>query len=237
MQPIGRMSGVSTVDDVRKVFSALADESRRALLDALNARNGQTLRELCAGLTMTRQSVSKHLAVLEAAGLVTTAWRGREKLHHLNAEPINAIADRWIGRYHRERARALADLKSALESPPMADDTFVYVTYIRTTPEQLWRALTDPAFTKRYWGVELHSDWRKGSAVAWHLDEVVIDDPEQVILESDPYKRLSYRWHTFTPQFAAKYGFGDELLARMAAERRSRATFELEPHGDQVKLT
>src|SRR5881628_3813000 len=93
-----------------EAFKALADPSRRRLLDALNERNGQTLRELCAGLDMARQSVSKHLAVLEAAGLVTTTWRGREKLHHLNGEPINAIAERWINQYDRARVHALADL-------------------------------------------------------------------------------------------------------------------------------
>ena len=101
--------------DEDEVFKALADASRRRLLDSLNARNGQSLRELCAGLDMARQSVSKHLAVLEAANLVTTVWRGREKLHYLNAAPINAIAERWINQYDRERVRALADLKRALE--------------------------------------------------------------------------------------------------------------------------
>ena len=83
------------------VLKALADPSRRLLLDSLNSRNGQSLRELCAGLPMARQSVSKHLAVLEAANLVTTERRGREKLHYLNAEPIRAIADRWIKQYDR----------------------------------------------------------------------------------------------------------------------------------------
>src|SRR6266498_2663371 len=107
------------------VFKALADPSRRALLDRLNARNGQTLRELCAGLDMARQSVSKHLAVLEAANLVSTVWRGREKLHYVNGEPINAIADRWISRYDRERARALSDLKTALEQDTMTSTEFV----------------------------------------------------------------------------------------------------------------
>jgi DNA-binding transcriptional ArsR family regulator len=92
---------------------ALADDSRRLLLDWLNERNGQTLTELCAGLDMARQSVSKHLAVLEAANLVTIVWRGREKLHYLNPEPIKAIADRWISRYDRGRVAALADLKTA----------------------------------------------------------------------------------------------------------------------------
>src|ERR1700753_687954 len=134
------------------VFRALADPSRRLLLDSLNARNGQTLRELSAGLTMARQSVSKHLGVLEAAGLVVTVRRGREKLHYLNAAPVNAIADRWISQFDRNRVRALADLKTALEETPMDDKpSFVYVTHIRTTPQRLWQALTEPAFTKRYW--------------------------------------------------------------------------------------
>src|ERR1051326_4251489 len=101
------------------VFRALADPSRRHLLDRLNERNGQTLRELCEGLGMVRQSVSKHLAVLESANLISTLRRGREVLHFLNAEPINAIADRWITQYDRARVHALADLKRALEDHPM----------------------------------------------------------------------------------------------------------------------
>src|ERR1700724_4077349 len=127
------MAASSDLDDV---FRALADPSRRLMLDSLNERNGQTLRELCSVLDMARQSVSKHLAVLEAANLVTTVWRGREKLHYLNAVPINAIAERWINQYDRERARALADLKTALEQEPMTTE-FVYTTYISTTPERL----------------------------------------------------------------------------------------------------
>src|SRR6476659_144298 len=99
------------------VFKALADPSRRRLLDSLNARNGQTLRELCADMAMARQSVSKHLAVLEAANLVTSVRRGREKLHYLNPAPINDITERWIDRYEQHRVDALADLKQALENP------------------------------------------------------------------------------------------------------------------------
>src|SRR5918912_763165 len=102
-----------------EVFKALADPSRRQLLDSLNRRHGQTLRELCSGLAMARQSVSKHLAVLEAANLVTTVRRGREKLHYLNPAPINDIGERWITRYDRDRVEALADLKRALEDSPM----------------------------------------------------------------------------------------------------------------------
>src|SRR4029078_6837704 len=102
------------VAEMDEVFKAVADPSRRLLLDNLNARNGQNLQEFAAGLSMARQSVSKHLAVLEDANLITTVWRGREKLHYLNAEPINAIADRWIDQYSRARRRALNDLKRAL---------------------------------------------------------------------------------------------------------------------------
>jgi DNA-binding transcriptional ArsR family regulator len=97
------------------VFKALSDRSRRRLLDTLRERDGQTLTELCAGLAMARQSVSKHLAVLEGASLVTTVRRGREKLHYLNPVPINEIAERWIRQYDQARVRALADLRRALE--------------------------------------------------------------------------------------------------------------------------
>ncbi len=220
-----------------EVFKALADASRRRLLDSLNARNGQSLRELCAGLDMARQSVSKHLAVLEAANLVTTVWRGREKLHYLNAEPINAIAERWISQYDRERVRALADLKTALEQQPMDSNEFVYTTYINTTPEKLWQALTDPAFTRRYWGATLESDWQVGSTMTWHQSGVTITDPEQVVLEAEPGRRLSYTWHTFTKEFAEAFGFSDEFLAVVTFERRSKVSFDIEPVGQMVKLT
>jgi DNA-binding transcriptional ArsR family regulator len=98
------------------VFKALADESRRELLDRLRADNGQTLNELCARLAMTRQAVSKHLAILEAATLVATVRRGREKLHYLNPVPIHEIGERWIGKFGRSRLQALSDMKRALET-------------------------------------------------------------------------------------------------------------------------
>jgi DNA-binding transcriptional ArsR family regulator len=98
-----------------KVFKALADPTRRRLLDRLHADSGQTLGQLCAHLDMTRQAVTKHLAVLEEASLVVVVWRGREKLHYLNPVPIHEIADRWIGKFERGRLRALAELKKQLE--------------------------------------------------------------------------------------------------------------------------
>jgi DNA-binding transcriptional ArsR family regulator len=97
------------------VFRALADRSRRLLLDRLHGRGGQTLGDLCEGLDMTRQAVAKHLAILEEANLVAVEWRGREKLHFINPVPINEIADRWISKFERPRLRALSDLKKSLE--------------------------------------------------------------------------------------------------------------------------
>lgn len=219
------------------VFKALADPNRRLLLDSLNDRNGQTLRQLCSTLSMARQSVSKHLAVLEAANLITTSWRGREKLHYLNAEPINAIADRWINQYHRARVQTLADLKTALETHPMSSSEFVYVTYIRTTPERLWQAITDPAFSNRYMGHAIVSDWEKGSTYVWADRDLEIAHPDQVILESDPYRRLAFTFHTFVPELA-QLGIDEETISKAATERRSKVTFDIEPVEDgQVKLT
>jgi uncharacterized protein YndB with AHSA1/START domain/DNA-binding transcriptional ArsR family regulator len=220
-----------------EVFKALADPSRRQLLDSLNSRNGQTLRELCSGLDMARQSVSKHLAVLEAANLVTPVRRGREKLHHLNAAPINEIGERWITPYERDRVDALADLKRALEDTGMDKPSFVYTTYIKTTPERLWQALTDPAFTQRYWGATFQTDWKAGSTMRWDHLGVTIADPEQVVLESDPYRRLAYTWHSFTPELAETLELTEEARERIGAEQRSKVTFELEPLDELVKLT
>jgi len=228
------MAAFSEIDDV---FRALADPSRRRLLDRLNARSGQTLRELCAELDMARQSVSKHLAILEAANLVTTVRRGREKLHYLNAAPISEIGERWISRYERERVHVLADLKRALEEDIVDKPSFVYTTYIETTPERLWQALTDPAFTKRYWNATFDTDWQAGSTMTWHQFGLTIADPEQVILESEPYRRLSYSWHAWTRELADALDVSDEARERVASEPRSKVTFEIEPLGELVKLT
>jgi DNA-binding transcriptional ArsR family regulator/uncharacterized protein YndB with AHSA1/START domain len=219
------------------VFRALADPSRRLLLDQLNERSGQTLRELCAVLDMARQSVSKHLDVLEAANLVVTVRRGREKLHYLNAAPIADINERWIGRYDAGRVDALALLKRTLEDTPMDKPSFVYSTYVRTTPETLWRALTEPEFTRRYWGNELRSEWKVGSPITWVHRGVTIADPEQVVLEHDPYRRLSYAWHAMTPELASSVGLSDEVRDAAAAEPRSTVSFDLEDLGAVVKLT
>jgi len=220
------------------IFRALADPSRRRLLDRLNERNGQTLRDLGSGLDMARQSVTKHLAILEAANLITTLRRGREKLHYLNPAPINDIAERWIHQYDRGRVRALADLKRALEDQHMGQTDFVYVTYMRTTPEKLWQALTDPSFTLRYWGIGMESDWKVGSPIRlqWGPGQD-FHDIEQVVLESEPYRRLSYRWHNYQPEHAAIFGWSEETFAQLVKEPLSKVTFDIEPMGGTVKLT
>ena len=119
----------------------------------------------------------------------------------------------------------------------MEKPQFVYTTYIRTTPERLWQALTEPSFTRRWWQTTFETDWKVGSPMTWDNNGIVIDDPEQVVLESDPYRRLSYRWHTFTPELNERSQFGDELSAKLSTERRSRVAFDIEPVGELVKLT
>jgi uncharacterized protein YndB with AHSA1/START domain/DNA-binding transcriptional ArsR family regulator len=228
---------MAAYSDLDEVFRALADPSRRLLLDSLNERNGQTLRELGSRLDIARQSVSKHLGVLESANLVTTVRRGREKHHYLNAAPINEIAERWITRYERERVHALADLKRALEDTTVDKPSFVYTSYIQTTPERLWQALTEPAFTERYWAVTFESDWNPGSTMTWNTRGVTIAHAEQVVVESEPYRRLSYTWHTFTPGWAESLDLTDGALERLASEPRSKVTFEIEALGDQIRLT
>jgi uncharacterized protein YndB with AHSA1/START domain/DNA-binding transcriptional ArsR family regulator len=225
------------MDTMDKVFKALADSSRRRLLDRLNAQNGQSLRELCVGLHMARQSVSKHLAVLEAANLVTPVRRGRETLHYLNPVPINDIAERWIHAYDQARVRSLADLKRALEDVPVDKPTFVYTIYINTTPERLWQALTDSTFMHDWWGMSCVSDWQVGSILTWERDGVTITDPAQIVLESDPFRRLAFTWHSYPPELAAIHGFSPEKFAQVARERRSRVAFDITPVGQLVKLT
>lgn len=119
----------------------------------------------------------------------------------------------------------------------MRKPEFVYTTYIRTTPERLWQALTDPAFTRRYWGVAFESEWKAGSALTWRQGGITICDPAQAILESEPHRRLSYTWHTFTREWAKATGFSDEYLAKASSEHRSKVSFTIEDLGEIVKLT
>lgn len=197
------------------VFRALADPSRRRLLDSLAEHDGQSLGELCGVLSMARQSVSKHLAVLEAANLVTTMRDGRRTLHHLSAHPTAAV-EHWIARY------SSPDVDASFGLIPRNVEEFVYPTYIRTTPERLWHAITNPAYSEQCMGHAIESDWLKGSTYVWLEDGHRIEDPEQVVLESDPYQRLAFTFRT---------------LDATAEEPRSHVVFDIEPYDDQVKLT
>jgi uncharacterized protein YndB with AHSA1/START domain len=119
----------------------------------------------------------------------------------------------------------------------MDNPEFVYTTHITTTPERLWQALTEPAFTRRYWGVAFDTDWKPGSPMTWTEHGITTAGPDQVVLEYDPYRRLSYTWHTFTPEWAKAAGVSEEVLTTISAERRSKVTFDLEPRGEKVRLT
>ena len=170
------------------------------------------------------------------------ARRGREKLHFLNAAPINAIADRWINHYDRPRAEALADLKTALEQNPVTKPPtgteFVYTTYIKTTPEQLWQALTDPAFTIRYWGVELmlRLEGRLGDHVAVQGRDDGRPRPDRAGRGREPPARVQLaRDHAGVRRDSSACSPAE--VAAFAAEQRSNVTFEIEPIGDLVKLT
>ncbi|MFI8823613.1 SRPBCC family protein [Streptomyces sp. NPDC053431] len=119
----------------------------------------------------------------------------------------------------------------------MDTDAFVYTTYIRTTPDELWKALTDPALTRRYWGVAFETDWAVGSPMVWEEGGRTTSDPAQVVLAADTGRLLSYTWHTFTSEWAEAVGIGDEVYARLVEEGRSKVSYVIEPAGDMVKLT
>src|SRR5213082_3996733 len=143
------------------VFKALADPTRRSLLDELYKQDGQTLSALERGLPMTRFGVMKHLKVLEDAGLVTTQRRGREKLHFLNPVPIRLVHDRWVSKYAEPWAAHLSELKHTLEDRTMEK---VFEIYIKTTPERLWEAITDSDIRSKYnFGAGVFSEWQPGS--------------------------------------------------------------------------
>jgi uncharacterized protein YndB with AHSA1/START domain len=187
--------------------------------------DGQTLTELTARLpAMTRFGVMKHLRLLEAAGLVTTRKIGREKLHYLNPVPIRLIHDRWIGKYSEPWVGALADLKVSLEGAAMDRPRHVFQVYIRTTPEQLWQAITDSRFTQRYFHQSrVESTWQPGDRLAyWINDDLVVDGK---VLEADPPRKLVQTW-SFRRQ------------SELREDPPSRVTWEIEPLGAETcKLT
>jgi uncharacterized protein YndB with AHSA1/START domain len=207
------------------VFRALADPTRRSLLDELFKRDGQTLSKLEGRLPMTRFGVMKHLRVLEEAGLVTTRRRGREKLHFLNPVPIRLVHDRWVSKYAEPWAATLSGLKERLE------DTMekVFEIYIKTTPARLWEAITDDEMRKKYsFGVGTSSEWTPGSryesvaSAETVAPGLAIAEGEN--LEVDPPRRLVQSFNAL---------WSDEVKA----EGTSRVTWEIEPVGDSCRLT
>jgi uncharacterized protein YndB with AHSA1/START domain/DNA-binding transcriptional ArsR family regulator len=204
------------------VFKALADPTRRKLLDRLHVHSGQTLAELCAGIEMARQSVTQHLDLLEAANLVSTARRGREKLHYLNPVPLHEMQERWIDKFERPRLRTLRAVKTRAEEAMHDKPSFVYVTYIESTPQKVWEALTDPDISGSYWGHRNVSDWQVGSS--WEhqrLDGSGVADVAGTVVDSEPPTRLVTTWASPTADTGAE----------------SRVTFDIESHGDIVRLT
>jgi uncharacterized protein YndB with AHSA1/START domain/DNA-binding transcriptional ArsR family regulator len=222
------------------VFRALADPTRRSLLDQLFKQNGQTLTRLEGRLPMTRFGVMKHLRVLEEAGLVTTKRRGREKLHFLNPVPIRLVHDRWVSKYAEPWAATLSGLKARLEedetmeavkpvswaegTAPVAGDTAVFEVFIKTTPERLWEAITDAEMRKKYsFGVETHSDWTPGSEYKASIPGVV-DIAAGKNVEVDPPRLLVQTFEAL---------WSDEVKG----QGTTRVTWEIEAVGSSCRLT
>ena len=206
---------------VDEVFRALADPTRRSLLDELFREDGQTLNALEERFSMTRFGVMKHLKQLEEAGLVVTRRRGREKLHFLNPVPIQLVHDRWVSKYAEPWAAGLTGLKRQLEGPMEK----VFEIYIKTTPERLWEAITDPEIRAKYnFGACATSDWKPGSRYEFSAGGGSVALGEGEILEADPPRKLV---HTMTALWS------DEVKS----EGSTRVTWEIEPVGDSCRLT
>ena len=203
------------------VFKALADPTRRALLDELFRTDGQTLLALTSRFTMTRIGVAKHLALLEDAGLVVSKRRGREKLHFLNPVPIRQVHDRWINKYTEAWTAGLVGLKHELENTMEK----VFEIYIRTTPERLWEAITNPDIRSKYhFGCRVESDWTPGSAFQMVHSGASGLLADGVNIEVDAPRRLVQRTH---------FRWSDDATA----EGTSRVTWDIEPIGDSCRLT
>ena len=203
------------------VFKALSDQTRRELLDELFRRDGQTLNALASRFDMTRVGVAKHLHLLEDAGLVVTRRRGREKLHYLNPVPIRLVHDRWVSKYTEAWTAGLADLKRDLEVTVEK----VFEIYIRTSPERLWQAITDPEVRKRYqFGARVESTWTSGSSYRVVHPSAPRPLIEGENLEVDAPRRLVQSYRAV---------WDDDI----AAEATSRVTWEIEPVGDSCRLT
>jgi uncharacterized protein YndB with AHSA1/START domain len=204
---------------VDEVFKAMADPTRRALLDELFRQDGQTLSTLEARFSMTRFGVMKHLKLLEEAGLVVTRRQGREKLHFLNPVPIRLVHDRWVSKYAEPWVASLSDLKTTLE----ASMEKVFEIYIKTTPERLWEAITEPEMRSKYnFGARINSDFKAGSRYQQSTpDGRLLGEGKN--LEVDPPRRLVQSMTAL---------WGDDVKA----EGTSRVTWEIQPVGDSCHL-
>jgi len=212
---------VTYIAGVDAVFRALADPTRRSLLDELFREDGQTLTALEQRLPMSRFGVMKHLKLLEEAGLVVTRKRGREKLHFLNPVPIRLVHERWVRKYAEPWAATLAKLKTRLE------DTMekVFEIYIKTTPERLWEAITDTEMRALYsFGVGVVSDWGPGSRYEAAHAQAGVPISEGENLKVDPPRRLVQSMTAL---------WSDDVKS----EGTSRVTYEIEPVGDSCRLT
>jgi uncharacterized protein YndB with AHSA1/START domain len=210
------------IGDMDDVFRALADPTRRGLLDELFREDGQSLGALEGRLPMTRFGVMKHLKVLEEAHLVTTRKRGREKLHFLNPVPIRLVHDRWVSKYAEPWAATLTGLKRNLEEDGMEK---VFEIYIKTTPERLWEAITNPELRQRYsFGVGVNSDWTTGSSYESRHAQAGVAIAEGENLEVDPPARL-------VQSFTALWS--DDVKS----EGTSRVTWDIEQVEDSCRLT
>ncbi len=206
---------------VDEVFKALADPTRRSLLDELFREDGQTLSALEVRFDITRFGVMKHLKHLEEAGLVVTRRRGREKLHFLNPVPIRLVHDRWVSKYAEPWAAALSDMKQRLETPMEK----VFEIYIRTTPERLWEAITDPEIRSKYhFGTQVNSNWAPGSRYEQVHPAAGVTIAEGENLEVDPPRRLVQSMVAL---------WSDDVKS----EGTSRVTWEIQPVGDSCRLT
>ncbi len=204
-----------------KVFRAMADPTRRRLLDALFKKDGQTLGELEGRFRMTRFGVMKHLRQLEEAGLVVTKRRGREKLHFLNPVPIRRVHDRWVSKYAEPWASALSGLKTKLE----ARMEKVFEIYIKTSPERLWEAITEPDIRSKYnFGTRITSDFTRGSRYQQSHPSAPALIGEGENLEVDPPRRLVQSMRALWDEDVKKEG-------------TSRVTWEIEQVGDSCRLT
>ncbi|MFJ5927147.1 ArsR/SmtB family transcription factor [Kitasatospora sp. NPDC092948] len=238
------------------VFKALADPTRRSLLDRLRVRDGQTLRELCEETAMARQSVTQHLDVLVAARLITVVRRGRERLHYLNPGPIHEIEQRWIADFDRPRLAVLGGIRQqAEEEYAMSNEpetrgsethgsetresesrtagsreaesgtvpAYVYATYIRATPEQVWKALTDADLTARFWGHANVSDWQAGST--WEHRR------------TDGSGKVDVTGHVLVAEPPTRLVLTFEDRPDLFVDEAATVTFLIEPYQDIVRLT